>query len=88
MDLGVDTACGRRRCRRHALRRFQAARSRLGRILRMRREAPMAKITKMLWTTGAQPQATCGHQAAGFAPSSILAMRRGAAASAVGKGPG
>eukprot|EP00959_Pyramimonas_sp_CCMP1952_P002008 41198-Pyramimonas_sp.AAC.1 len=42
----------------------------------------------MLWTTGAQPQATHGHQVAGLAPSSILAMRRGAAASAVGKGPG
>ncbi|CAK0910541.1 unnamed protein product, partial [Prorocentrum cordatum] len=88
MDLGVDTTCGRRRCRKRAQRRFQAAKGRLGRILRVRREVRMAKITKMLWTTGAQPQATHGHQVAGLAPSSFLALRRGAAASAVGKGPG
>ncbi|CAK0815944.1 unnamed protein product, partial [Prorocentrum cordatum] len=88
VDLGVDTTCGRRRCRKRAQKRFQAAKGRLGRILRMRREVRMAKITKMLWATGAQPQATYGRQVAGLAPSPPLALRRGAAASAVGKGPG
>ena len=54
----------------------------------MRKEVRMARITKMLWSTGAQPQATYGHQATGMSPSSLLELRRAAAASAVGKGPG
>ena len=88
VDLGADAASDRRRCRTRAAQRFSVARSRPGRVLRMRKEARLARITKMPWTTGAQPQGARGHQARGLAPSPMQALRRGPAASAVGKGPG
>ena len=88
VDLGIDTAVGRKRVKRRAAKRVSVAQGRLRRILRMRRQKRLAVITKALWSTAAQPQATYGHQAMGLAPSTILLLRRSAAAAAAGRGPG
>ncbi|CAK0808398.1 unnamed protein product, partial [Prorocentrum cordatum] len=88
VGLGVDTAAGRVRTQRRALTRRKAGQCQFRRIFRTRRHAQLSRVTKALWPTAALPRSTYGHQAFGLAPSAIPRLRRGAALSAAGKGPG
>ena len=88
MELGVDTTQGRSRrlakskdCLKKAARRF-------GRIRRLRRSAKLSRISKELWTTGALPQASYGHQCNGFPPSVVVKLRRQASQAIAGRGTG
>ncbi|CAK0892144.1 unnamed protein product, partial [Prorocentrum cordatum] len=87
-DLGGDAAAGRRRCCKKRRTRLLAAGRRGSRIMRMRRSAALAKEARGLWSTGASPQATCGHQLQGLAPSSVRRLRQRAGAAVGGKAGG
>eukprot|EP00959_Pyramimonas_sp_CCMP1952_P415334 8702736-Pyramimonas_sp.AAC.1 len=80
-DLGIDVSAGRRRIKKKANQRLAAARRRHGRVLRLRRLGPrVRRVCSSLWTTGVLPQGCYGHQVLGTAPSTMLEVRRQAAA--------
>ena len=85
VDLGIDTAAGRKRITSKAVQRRKKAKKRLAKIIRLRRIAALQKESKGLWNTGAIPQAVYGHQAFGMAINEIQRLRRQAGQVAGGK---
>eukprot|EP00959_Pyramimonas_sp_CCMP1952_P218179 4563495-Pyramimonas_sp.AAC.1 len=53
--------------------------------MKVRRIGRVRLVTKKLWNTGAYPSAVFGHQTMGTPPSTLLAMRRDAAAAVAGR---
>ncbi|CAK0897887.1 unnamed protein product, partial [Prorocentrum cordatum] len=88
VDLGADTTPGRSRTRTKARERFMKAKKRTSAIMRMRRHASLRGITKGLWSMGSKPQGTYTHQTFGIPGYELVQIRRQAAQSAVGTGPG
>ena len=85
-QVGIGTvACGPRRNVQIAAERRGKMKKRLGRIRTLARQD---RRCKALIFTGAKPQGTWGHQAAGLAPSTILQVRRSFAAAAMIRRPG
>ena len=88
VDLGIDTAAGRKRITRKAEQRRQKAKKRLANIIRLRRVAAPQRESTGLWNTGAIPQAVYGHQAFGMAIHELQRLRRQAGQVAGGKTKG
>ncbi|CAK0837143.1 unnamed protein product [Prorocentrum cordatum] len=76
VDLGGGAAVGRKRCVRKQRQRTGMARRRTARIVKTRRTAALMLEDRNLWSTGANPQASYGHQLQGLAPSRIKEIRR------------
>ena len=85
-DLGIGTvACGTRRSTRTSAERLKKMKRRLGKIKTLVRQD---RRCRRLILTGAKPQGTWGHQGAGFAPSTLVEVRRSFAAAAMIRRPG
>eukprot|EP00959_Pyramimonas_sp_CCMP1952_P067069 1400382-Pyramimonas_sp.AAC.1 len=65
VDLGINVAAGRVRHIKTMNDRLVKARGRVHVARRMRRRAERRGTTASLWSMGARPQSTCGHQAYG-----------------------
>ncbi|CAK0811743.1 unnamed protein product, partial [Prorocentrum cordatum] len=84
VDLGSDAAAARVRASARMMMRRAQARRRQRKVMKVRRLAKLRFVTKKLWSTGVYPASVFGHQLMGTPPTTLLAMRRDAAAAVAG----
>ncbi|CAK0859205.1 unnamed protein product, partial [Prorocentrum cordatum] len=84
VDLGSDAAAARVRASARMMKRRAQARLRQRKVMKVRRLAKLRFVTKKLWSSGVYPASVFGHQLMGTPPTTLLAMRRDAAAAVAG----